>query len=167
MALELETVRQEMLAYLEQKDFAVFRGYSRMAEDMLFVYWDTSQRPDFREFVDTAHKAGVKLVVFHHRALTLDQIDDALERLEQTKLSREDKRSLEIRLRELQRYEGFTAVVELTFDSEGNTYVFEVRTEWHDALTDILAEIDAHLDFEEEDEDEEDEGPISGYYSKN
>lgn len=165
MALELETIRQEMLAYLEEKDFAVFRGYSRQAESMLFVYWDTNQHPDFREFVDTAHKAGVKLMVFHHRALTLDQIDDALERLEQTKLSREDKRSLEIRLRELQRYEGFTAVVELTFDSEGNTYVFERRTEWHDALTDILAEIDAHLEFEEE--EEEDEGPISGYYSKN
>jgi hypothetical protein len=165
MGLDLETIRQEMLAYLEEKDFAVFRGYSRLAEGILFVYWDTSQHPDFHEFVDTAHKAGVKLVVFHHRALTLDQIDDALERLEQTKLPREDKRSLEIRLRELQRYEGFTAVVELTFDNAGNTYAFELRTDWHDTLTDILAEIDAHLDFEEE--EEEDEGPISGYYSKN
>src|SRR5208282_2588525 len=118
MALELETIRQEMLAYLEEKDFAVFRGSSRVAESMLFVYWDTNLHPDFREFVDAAYKAGVKLMVFHHRALALDEIDDALERLEQTKLSREDKRSLEIRLRELQRYEGFTAVVELTFDSE-------------------------------------------------
>lgn len=164
MALDLETIRQEMLAYLAKNDFAVFYGYSRLVDDLPFVYWDTVHHPDFREFLDSARKAGVKLVVFHHRALTLDQLDDGLERLEQTKLSREEKRSLEMRLRELQTYEGFTAVVELTFDFDANTYAFELRTEWQESLTDILAEIDASLDYEE---DHGDNDSMSGYFSKN
>jgi len=164
MALDLETIRQEILTYLEENGFAVFYGHSRLLENIPVVYWDAAHHPDFREFLDAAHQAGVKLVVFHHRALTLDQLDDGLERLEQTKLSREEKRSLELRLRELQTYEGFTAVVELTFDFDANTYAFELRTEWQENLSDILAEIDAALDYEE---DNDDEDPMSGYFSKN
>ena len=108
----------------------------------------------------------MKLIVFHHRAFTLDQIDEALERLEQTTMTREEKRSLEARLRELQAYEGFTCVVELTFDHEGRIYIFELRTEWYENLGDIMGEIEAATDYED-DEDDEDAGPMSGYYSKN
>ncbi len=166
MALDLETVRSEMLAYLKTKKFAVFYGYSRLLDSLPFVYWDVDRHPDFREFLDVALAAGVKLIVFHHRAFTLDQIDEALERLEHTTLTREEKRSLEGRLRELQAYEGFTCVVELTFDHEGRIYIFELRTEWYENLGDIMHEIDTATDFEDEDDDE-DAGPMSGYFSKN
>jgi hypothetical protein len=167
MALDLQTIRAEMLSYLHSNDFAVFHGYSRMLDSLPFVYWDVEHHPDFRAFLDVAGKAGVKLVVFHYRAFTLDQIDDALERLEQTTMTREEKRSFEIRLRELQAYEGFTCTVELTFDYEGRIYIFELRTDWYENLTDILSEIDESTDYSDDDEEENNEGPMSGYFSKN
>jgi hypothetical protein len=166
MALDLETVRSEMLAYLKAKKFAVFYGHSRLLDSLPFVYWDVDGQPDFRSFLDVALSAGAKLIVFHHRAFTLDQIDEALERLEHTTLTREEKRSLEGRLRELQAYEGFTCVVELTFDHEGRIYIFERRTEWYENLGDIMSEIEVATDYEDE-EDDEDAGPMSGYFSKN
>ncbi len=166
MSLDLETIRAEMLSYLQANDFAVFYGYSRMLDSLPFVYWDVDSHPDFRAFLDVAGKAGVKLVVFHYRAFTLDQIDDALERLEHTTMTREEKRSFEMRLRELQAYEGFTCTVELTFDFEGRIYIFELRTDWYQSLGEILSEIDETTDYDD-DEDEEDQGPMPGYFSKN
>jgi len=166
MAIDLETIRTEMLGYLEAKKFAVFHGYSRLLDSLPFVYWDVDRHPDFRQFLDVALNSGVKLIVLHHRAFTLDQIDEALERLEQTTMTRDEKRGLEARLRELQAYEGFTCVVELTFDHEGRIYIFELRTEWYENLGDIMSEIEAATDYEDE-EDDGDAGPMSGYYSKN
>jgi hypothetical protein len=167
MALDLETIRAEMLSYLQANDFAVFHGYSRILDALPFVYWDVDHHPDFRAFLDVAGKAGVKLVVFHYRAFTLDQIDDALERLEQTTMTPEERRSFEIRLRELQAYEGFTCTVELTFDHEGRIYIFELRTDWYENLADIIAEIDGATDFSDDDEANDGDGRISGYYSRN
>jgi hypothetical protein len=167
MALDLETIRAEMLSYLQANDFAVFHGYSRIFDALPFVYWDVDHHPDFRAFLDVAGKAGVKLVVFHYRAFTLDQIDDALERLEQTTMTSDEKRSFEIRLRELQPYEGFTCTVELTFDHEGRIYIFELRTDWYENLADILAEIDGATDLGDDDEEDNGDSRISGYYSRN
>ncbi len=162
MAVDLETLRKEILAYFEQSGLAVFYGFHRMPDSLIQVYWDTERHPDFREFLETGRKAGTKLVVFNHQAFSLDQIEEALEQLEETDFTREEKRNYEKRLRQLQAYEGFTCSIELSFGMDGRIYLYELHTEWYQALTDILAELDA---ASEEDTDEE--GPIGGYFSKN
>jgi hypothetical protein len=163
MALDLEALRAEMQAYLEDQGMAVFYGYSRLIDSPVQVYWDVERHPDFREFLEAGRHAGAKLVVFYHRAFALDQIDEALDRLEESDLTREEKRNYELRLRELQAYEGFTCAIELSFDLEGRVYLFEVRTEWFQSLNDVLNEIEAVTEEEEDD----DHGPIGGYFSKN
>lgn len=161
MALDLESLRAEIQAYLDDSGLAVFHGYHRMTDTLNQVSWDTERYPNFKEFLSTAHKTGAKLIVFHHQAFSLDHIDEALDRLEESDFTHEEKRNYETRLRKLQAYEGFTCAVELSFCLEGRLYLFELHTEWYEALNDILAELDAAA------EEQEDDGTLGGYFSNN
>jgi hypothetical protein len=164
MATDLETLRTEIQGYLEDLGIAIFHGYHRVVDSPAQVYWDTDSHADFREFVEAGRKAGAKLIVFAHDAFSLDEIDEALDQLEDSRLALEEKHTFEKRLRELQAYEGFTCSLELSFDLEGRAYVFELRTAWYQTLRDILAELELSAEQEEEDEDQ---GPIPGYFSRN
>jgi hypothetical protein len=164
MALDLETLRKEMQAHLEKSGMPIFFGHHRMLDSLIQVSWDTEGHPDFREFLETAHKAGAKLVVFNQEAFQLDQIDEALEELENSDFTREEKRHFESRLKQLQAYEGFTCSLQLSFALEGRLYLFELRTDWYDSMRDILSELE--LAAEPFDEEEE-EGPIGGGYFSN
>lgn len=167
MALDLENLRKEMQAYLEKSGTAIFYGYHRMLDSLIQVTWDTERHPDFRQFLETANKAGAKLIIFNQEAFQLDQIDHALEQLEDADFTREEKRSYETRLKQLQAYEGFTCVLQLSFSLEGRLYLFELHTDWYDSMHDILNELElATNPFGEEDEEEE-RGPIGGYFSNN
>jgi hypothetical protein len=164
MATDLETLRTEIQAHLDEIGIAVFHGYRRMVDSPTQVYWETERHADFREFVEVARRAGAKLIVFAHEAFSLDEIDEALDHLEDSRLALEEKHTFEKRLHELQAYEGFTCSLELSFDLEGRVYVFELRTAWYQTLKDILAELELSAEQEEEDEDQ---GPMPGYFSRN
>ncbi len=161
MALDLETLRTEIQAYLDELGVAVFYGYHRMPDTVNQVAWDAELHPDFRAFVSAGQKAGAKLFVFHHQAFSLDQIDEALDELEESDFTRDEKRNLEARLRQLKDYEGFTCSVELSFCVDRLIYMFELHTEWYDALAEILAELEVVTD------EEGDDGSLGGYFSNN
>ncbi len=163
MALDLETLRAEIKAYFDDSGIAVFHGYRRAVDTLNYVYWDIETYPHFTDFLSVGRKAGARLFVFHHRAFSLDQIDEALDQLEDSDLSREEKRNFENRLRQLQAYEGFTCAVELSFTVDSQTYVYELHTEWYQALNDILAELEALA----EEQEERDDGTLGGYFSNN
>lgn len=164
MALDLETLRKEVQEFLEESGIPVFYGYRQMLDAINQVSWDVEMHPDFREFVKAGRKAGVKLMVFSYRAFSLDQIDEALDQVEDSNLSREEKRSFETRLRQLQAYEGFTCSLELSFSMESDVYTFELNTDWYQAMNQILAELDAIAD---EEENGNDDNSLGGYFSKN
>lgn len=163
MARDLESLRAEIDACLEDSGVAVFYGFHRMPDSLLQVSWDSARRPNFRDFLAAGQKAGVKLFVFHHQSFSLDQVDEALDQLEETDFTREEKRSFETRLRQLQAYEGFTCSLELSFSLDGRVYLWEAHTDWYETLNEIIAELDAAL-VEEEDESD---GSMGGYFSKN
>jgi hypothetical protein len=163
MAIDLEALRAEMQTYLEELGLTVFYGYSRVVDPAVEVYWDTERHPDFRQFVDAGRRAGAKLIVFAHNAFSLDEIDAALDELEDGQIAWDEKHTFEKRIRELQAYEGFTCELELSFDLEGRVYLFQLRTEWYQTLKDILAELEATTELEED----QDQGPMPGYFSKN
>ena len=163
MNADLDTLKDQVEKYLLEQGFNVFYGQSRTLESLPLIYWDCDRESDFRKFLGVARTAEAKLIVFHWREFTADAIDDALDRLDAAGMPAEDSRSLERRLKQLRAYEGFTCALELSFDHEGNIYVFDRTTEWYDDLSDILDEIDMF----NVDEDEDDEGPIGGYFSQN
>ena len=163
MKHNLDALKNEVEAYLKEAGFLVFYGFSRAVDDNPEIDWDTVQHPDFRMFLDIAKQLGVKLVVLHHLQFSSAVIDRALEDLEDESLEYEDQRQLEKRLRELKMYDGFTCVIELSFDHNGTMYMFELRTEWYEEINEILDQMDLGMP----DDEDEDDDSYGGYYSKN
>lgn len=164
MRQNLDTLKSEIQEYLEAEKFIIFYGYSRWMDSMPLVYWDTTRHTDFKMFLSVATRVEAKIIVFHQRTLTPGQVADAIDRLESSDLTREEQRKMERRLRELAAYEGFTCALELSFDHLGRIYAFDLRADWYEEMTEIVAEIDAS---QPEDDLEDEEGPIGGYFSKN
>ena len=166
MALDLSAMKTEILAKLEQEGFATF--YSDSSRDTAnTIYWDVRSHPEVERFLKTAKSCGCMLIVFYERTFSQVSIDDTLERLEACDMSREEKRSYEGRLKELEKFEGFTCEIEISFSHGGQTYSYQARTEWFEEFEDIFADVAVGESEIFEEEEEDDEGPISGYFSRN
>ncbi len=161
MKSNLDTLCSEIQEYLRSHGIAIFHGTPRGGEDIASVFWDTKQHPDFRLYVQAAQAAGARIVTIHANQFSEDALDDAQERLDQSTVSREERRSIEQRLREMRAYTGFTCQIELSFDIAPRVYIFDLRTDWYDDFHDLLYQIDDAYD------DGEDEEPLGGYFSKN
>jgi hypothetical protein len=156
MKVNLDTLKTEIEAYLQENGFLTFHGFSRNGEDEAFIEWDTSRYSDYKQFLHLAKRLEVRLIVLHHRDFSAEIIDA-------TGLEYEDRRTYEQKLRELGVYEGFTCALELSFDYDGKVYLFEIQADWYRELNQILDE----LTVNGEPGNGEDEDPLGGYYSKN
>jgi hypothetical protein len=165
MDLNLDTLKQEILEHLEHSEFAVFRGTPGGLEGLSMVMWDADRYPDYQMFLDTARKTGAKMILFAAREFESPEIDDAVEELDECDLSREERRELEARLRELRVHEGVTCSLELAFDHNARMYVYEIRPDWYDEFLSIGDEIAVHLPAGGT-EPQEDDGSF-GYFSNN
>jgi hypothetical protein len=165
MALDLATLKAEILPQLQREGFAIFFTDSG-SEGLSVIYWDVKRHPDFSDFLNASKKCGTKLVIFYERLFSQVSIDEMLERLEACELSREEKRGYELRLKELQKFEGFTCELELSFEYGHHSYVYQVRTDWFEEFEDIFADL-AVGDSDLYEDEEEDDGPIPGYFSRN
>ena len=61
MDLNLDTLKREMLDFLDSSGFAVFRSSPGALDGLPMVLWDTEHYPDYRMFLEVAQKAGIKL----------------------------------------------------------------------------------------------------------
>lgn len=165
MKQNLDVLKTEIQEYLDREKFVTYFGYSRTLDGLPIVMWDTERHPEYQQFLKAAAAAGVKLIVIHSREFSVRFVENALEEIEGSDLSPEERRSIERRLRDMRAYDGFTCAVELSFDVGHRAYIFELRTEWYDEFSELLDEID--LSLPGEDDEDEDEGPIGGYFSKN
>ena len=163
MDLNLDTLKREILEYLEAREFAVFRSSPGALEDTQMVLWDTEHFPDYQMFLDAAAKAGIKLVLFASREFEASDIDDLLEQLDDLEFEGEEERDYQARLRKLRVYEGVTCSLELAFNHDSRLYVYELQPDWYEEFLSIEDEIAASIT-----EDELDEGDsLGGYFSKN
>jgi hypothetical protein len=163
MKPNLDKLKTDIEHHLEESGLAVFYGYSRGLDSMQGVYWDCDQYPDYKLFVKAAQTAGVKMIVFHQHEFSADQLDEALEQLAGCDMPREEHHELERRLNDMRVYDSFVCAIELSFDHDGRVFIFDLRTDWYEDLSDILDEIQI-MDAES---DSDDDTPISGYFSKN
>ena len=164
MKPNLDVLKPEIEVYLEEMGLAVFYGYSRRLDDAApTVYWDCDQYPDYRLFVQSAHAAGAKILVFHQREFFSEQVDDALERLNASELPPQESRNFEERLNDMRAHEGSVCSIELSFDHQGRVFLFDLRTEWFEEFSDMLDEIQLLT----ADPHDGDDSPISGYFSRN
>jgi len=162
--LNLDTLKREILDYLEVAEFAVFRSSPGCLDGFPMVLWDTEHYPDYQMFLDVVQKCGVKTILFASREFESSDVDELLEQLEGCDLSREEQRDYQSRLRDMRVYEGVTCSIELAFDYNSRFYVYEVQPDWYSEFLELEDEIAARLS----DEGEIDEGDsLGGYFSKN
>ncbi|MGA2725010.1 MAG: hypothetical protein ABSG79_21690 [Bryobacteraceae bacterium] len=162
--MNLDTLKQEVLEYLDSAGFAVFHGHPGGLEGPPVILWDTEHHPDYRMFLEVARKAGVNLVVFATREFEAADLDDLLAQIEDCELTREERRDYESRLRELRIFEGVTCSLDLAFDLHSRLYVYEVQPDWYEEFLGVEDEIASRM----ADEEDLDEGEsLGGYFSKN
>ncbi len=165
MDIDLDTLKSEILQYLDASGFAVFRSHPGGLEGNALVCWDCERFPDYRMFLETAQKADARLILFASREFEASEIDEELEQLEDCDLSREDRREYERRLREFRVREGQTCSLELSFDHSSRMYVYEVRPDWYEQFLELCDEIAEN--FPASEGDDGDESGMSGFYSNN
>ena len=163
MDLNLDTLKREILSYLEARDFAVFRSAPGTLDGSQMVLWDAENYPDYQMFLEAASKVGVKLILFATREFTAEDVNDLLEQIEELSLDREQQRDYQSRLRELRAYESQTCSLELAFNHDSRLYVYELQPDWYEDYLTIEDEVAANM--AEEDLDEGDS--LGGYFSKN
>jgi hypothetical protein len=162
--LNLDTLKREMLDFLDATGFAVFRSSPGSLEGMPMVLWDIEHYPDYRMFLEVAQKAGIKLMLFGSREFEPSDIDDLVEHLDECDLTREEHREFEKRLRDFRIYEGVTCSLELAFDHGQRLHVYEVQPDWFEEYLSIEDELMMRTAG---DEDPDDDDSLGGYYSKN
>jgi hypothetical protein len=165
--LNLETLKGEILDYLEASDFAVFRSHSGALEGLPLITWDSERFPDYRTFLEVAHKAGEKLILFAAREMTEEELDDILEELEDTEFTREERRELESRLGKAQRHIGETCSLEIAFDHNSHLYVYEAQPDWYEDFLDACEEINSAIPPMDDSHEGSAEDGLGGFYSNN
>jgi hypothetical protein len=162
--LNRDTLKREILGYLGEADFAVFRSSPGGLEGApAMVLWDTESHPDYQMFLDVARKTGIKLILFASREFEADDIDELIAQLDSSDIPRDEQRDYRSRLRDLRAYVGVTCSIELAFDYNQRLYVYELQPDWYEDYLSLDEEIVTSLSDDDLDEDE----PLGGYFSKN
>lgn len=158
----LESLGEQIEAYLQQNEIVIFRSEARTGTILPgAVFWDTLDYPDFRSFVETALALKVRLMTLHASRFGERDLEELLFLLSETALGLEEKKQLERQLSPMEDACGSVGRVELTFDFAARTYVFEYSTEWYEeyeALTDQIESLLAEPSASD---------PLSGFFPTN
>ena len=146
MRQDIDLLLEEVERALAERQFTIFRGQQRGPELRPQLEWDVESHPDFREFLAVAEAIGVRLVVLHLDKLDTGFVESTLERLEQSELPAAQRRQYQRDIERLRAYEGFACSLQISFDYDGLTYLYEVYTMWYSELLDIADDIDAALE---------------------
>ena len=161
MKSNLATLRAEMEEYLRSHDVAIFYTIHPADPHSTGAYWDIAGHPDFRAFVATAEAAGVRLMNLYAHEFREESIDSAVELMDDSELSRDDRRATEKQLHEFLAYAGLICEIELSFYLGSRAYIFDLRTDWYEEYHEVLNRIEG-------DPGEDDDEPLGGpYFSKN
>lgn len=162
----LDSLKQAIASELEEGGFAVFMGESRGADEESAIFWDVESHPDFRAFLRCAAKLRVSLVVLHTRVFREEEIEDALQDLDESAIDGTEQEEMASSLREMNVFSGLVGAVDLSFDFEGRTYFYYVEADWYREFLDLRDEIDV-MTFRDGYGEGDTGESMGGYFSKN
>ena len=167
MDLNFDTLKSEILHYLEGSNFVVFHSSPGTLDHQPVIMWDTERHPDYRMFLDVARQTDCKLICFASREFQPEEIDDLLLRLEESDIDRDEQREYQKQLRRLRDNEGVTCLLEMAFDYDSRLYVYEMQPDWFTEFLNVEDEILSRFAMEEDEDVDEDNDSLGGYFSKN
>ncbi len=165
MEQNLDSLRQEITDELRAGEFVIFASESRHADPEHSIFWDAEAHPDFRGFLQCASQLQVRLMVMHTLTFREEDVEDALQDLEESAVEEDERQEMTITLREMNVFAGLVGSLDLSFDYGGNTYFYYLEADWYREFLDLRDEIDAvNLSGDyNEDPDEH----MGGYFSRN
>lgn len=166
MDLNLDSLKDEILHFLEASAFAVFRGHAGALDELPVIIWDSENFPDYRMFLDTAARSGERVVIFIAAAFEEDDIEDIEADVELSGLDREHVRDIKQRLSHFRTYVGKTCFIQVAFDHHSRLYVYELQPDWYNEYLELTDELEVVLPHEHEHEEGEDDN-MGGFYSNN
>jgi hypothetical protein len=164
--LNLDTLKREILEYLNSSGMAVFHGVPGALDSQHMVIWDTERHPDYQTFLEVAVKSETRIIIFAAREFQTSDIDDLLSHMQDLDIESDEKRDFSKRLRALRSHEGVTCSIELAFDYHSRLYVYEMQPDWYDDFLTVEDEIMSLITGAESLDEDHDE-PLGGYFSKN
>lgn len=168
MDINLDTLKTEILDYLGASEFAVYRAFPGFSAGPNAVAWDSETFPDYRMYLEAARKAGQKMIVFAAREFTQDDLEEAEEELTDVPIADPDtSRDYKRRLREAKRHVGSTCTIEMSFDYNLRSHVYEVTPDWYDEFTEMVDEVISPFSMDEEEDEEDGHDALGGFYSNN
>ncbi|MCZ2156936.1 MAG: hypothetical protein LC114_24070 [Bryobacterales bacterium] len=165
MEQNLDPLKQEIGDELRAGKFVVFASESRHASPEHSIFWDTETQPDFRDFLRCASQLEVRLIVMHSLTFREEDVEDALQDLEESAVEEEERNEMTAALREMNVFAGLLGSLDLSFDYGGNTYFYYVEADWYREFLDLRDEIDA-VNLAEGYNGDADEH-LGGYFSRN
>lgn len=170
--MDLDKLKTAAADHIAELGMVLYHGVTRITDEGRIMMWDTRQHPDHKEFLESAAKLGIKLIVMHVRELTRELLDDMKDELEDSTLPPVERRESEKRLKALRPYVGFTSTIELSFDYNETVYLFETHSEFMEEILSIMGELDMSIDPSDDpnpfDDDEDDQTPPrGGFFSRN
>lgn len=164
MDLNLDSLKRDIMAYLDTSEFAVFHSSPGGLEGLPLILWDSERQPDYRVFLSVANQLNVKLVLFASREFDLEEIQELQSEIEEMELDREDRRDYDTRLREARQHTGVTCDIEIAFEYAGRHYVYEVQPDWYEEFLTLQDEIMGLIAVEGGSGEDD---SLGGYFSKN
>jgi hypothetical protein len=162
--LNLDTLKREILEYLDSTGLAVFHGSPGALDGDHLVLWDTERHPDYQMFLEVARKSECRVIIFASREFEAGDTESLLAQLEDLDISREEKREFEKRLRALRVHEGVTCSLELAFDYHSRLYVYEMQPDWYEEFLSVEEEIVSLIADKDVGDDDQ---ALGDYFSKN
>lgn len=167
MDLNLDALKDEILRFLDASGFAIFRGHAGALDDMPVITWDSESFPDYRMFLDAAHRSGAKVVIFTAAQFDEEDIEDVDADLALSGLDRDQVRTIEQRLNRFRTYLGQTCFLQLAFDHHSRMYVYEMQPDWYNEYLELTDELDMMLPQENEQDEPGEDDTLGGFYSNN
>jgi len=164
--VDLTRLRAEMMDYMRHTGLPVFYGIG-MPEEEEFVYWDTREFPDWRQFIDVAKESGARMLLFSSESFDEEELDQAFEKLSEGDMPSEDRLPYVRQLEALRRLVGQTSWVRVAFEHGGRWLAYELTAPWYDEFQSAMEDLDAFLPFDLEEEDEEEDSNPGFFSSRN
>ena len=163
--VDLDRLKTEILEYLGTGSVPIFYCFGVPGEEG-HVYWDSQQRPDWRQFIDVARDAGAKLFLFTCHELEADELDGARDTLADVEMEDGDREDASEFLNKLRSHVGHVAWLRIAWQQDSRRYALEHVAPWYEKFLDLAEEMGEYLPEMSEDEDDDESGR-GGFYSLN
>ena len=143
-----------MIAFIEGHGMGRFHGYVDF-EEIQWVMWEMNDNPDgWKDFVELAKSSGATFLTMHSWKLDREELDELVERLQQSEFS--DSDDVED-ARWLRTHIGKVGFLQLGWAYQGSMFLCEVTTEWYERYQRLLdlSEDFGGIPIDEPDQDDE------------